>query len=207
MSILTQQICLKLNSCWMPLEYVSVGEAVIAMNGMPGGTPPALALDVIDNDGYPVFNVVGWDEWIKLPVRASEPAIGCKMGPIRAPMILIDANYSKMPLKTPRLTNQGVLERDCFIDQYTGERLHPSEASVDHVIPKDVWRRRGLKGTPNCWENMVCCRKERNYRKGNQLNGRMGLCLLKKPVAPKTLPKSFFIREAKHEHQEAFITK
>jgi hypothetical protein len=204
MSVLTKSITLKLNSLWQPTGYISVGEAVVAMNGMPGGSPPAMALDMISED---VFNLVGWDEWLTLPVRGSEPAIGTKNGPIRAPLVIIDQNYDKMPLKTPKLTNRGILERDNYIDQYTGEKLHPSEATVDHVIAKDLWRRRGLKGNPNCWENMVCCARDRNHKKGNRTNGSQGLCLIRKPKAPKSMPLSFFIKEAKLPHHAAFVSR
>lgn len=206
MSVLDQAITLKLNGLWQPIGFVSPKKAVVAMCGMPDGTPPAFALDVtLGEDGRVISaRPVGWDEWIKLPVRDSEPAILTKSGPIRAPLILLDGNYNKMPLKTPKLTNEAIRERDQGVDQYTGEDVPPGEGSVDHVIPKDVWKKRGLKGSPNRWDNMVYTRKERNFSKSNKTNRQAGLKLIQKPKAPKQVPISFLVKPRHPHHRFIF---
>lgn len=142
---------------------------------------------------------------MNLPVREGDKVIHIKNGAIRCPTIIISPEYKEMPTKTTPLTNRAVLERDGFIDQYTGEKLAREDASVDHVIAKDVWKRMKLKGSPNSFENMVACKKDRNHRKGNKLNGAMGLSLLRKPKAPKPMPVSFTIREAKLPEHKHFI--
>lgn len=206
MSILNQAVALKLNAHWMPTGFVSVKKALIAMCGLPDGTPPALALDItLDDDGKLVSAIpTNWEDWIKLPVRGSEPAIACKTGAIRAPLILLDGSYAKMPQITPKLTNEAIHERDGLVDQWTGEQLQRHEATVDHVIPKDIWKKMGLKGSPNQWTNMVTCKGERNFRKGNRLAGSMGMVLRRKPKAPNRVPASFLIKP-RHPHHSPFV--
>ncbi len=206
MSILNQATCLKLNSLWQPVGFVCVKKAIVAMCGMPDGTPPALALDItLDEEGNLVSAVpTKWEDWINLPVRGSEPAIATKTRLIRAPLILLDGNYSKMPQITPKLTTEGIHERDGLVDQYTGEKLERHEATVDHVIPKDLWRKMGLKGSPNQWTNMVTCKGERNFRKSNKLAGSMGMVLRRKPKAPARVPASFLVK-SRHPHHSPFV--
>lgn len=195
-SILDQKICLKLNAVWQVIGYCTVKEAIVAMNGMPDGTPPALALDEL--------TPTKWDDWIRLPVRIDDRAVLIKNGAIRAPLVIIDSNFSKMPVKAPKLTNKAILERDGYIDQYTGERLRPHEATVDHFISKDVWKRRGLKGNPNNWRNMLCCKKERNHKKGNRTAASQGLTPIRKPQEPKAIPVSHLHKPKLKVHEPFF---
>jgi hypothetical protein len=74
------------------------------------------------------------------------------------------------------------------------------------VIPKDVWKRMGLKGSPNTWENMVSCHKERNFRKGNNLNGKMGFALLRRPKAPRQVPISALVKKPILKEHEPFFS-
>ncbi len=206
MSLLNKAIVLSLNSNWERIGYITPKKAIIAVTGGIH-TRPALVMRIeTDENGKVTETVpVTWDEWIKLPVGPSNLAIETSCGPIRCPLVIVEAGWSRMPLKTPKLTNGGIHERDGYVDQYTLEKLDPKDASVDHIIPKDVWRRRGLKGSPNRWDNMVCCHKERNFKKGNKLNRLAGLSLKKKPKTPKQVPISFLIREVKHPHHAPFF--
>lgn len=204
MSVLNLQV-LKLNAAWQPFGYTTVKEAIIAMCGKPGGTIPALALDVeLDDKGNMTKAIpTKWADWIKLPVGSNE-AIGTKTGQIRAPRILVDPNYSKVAIKRRKLSSRAILERDGYVDQYTGEKLSPIDANVDHVISRDVWKKRGLKGSPDQWTNMVCCAKERNRRKSNKTAGSLGMTLLKRPVEPLPIPASFLLKP-KHESHVCFL--
>lgn len=204
--LLSKPIVLVLNGNWQRTAYTTVGKAIVALTGGIH-TPPALVVDVVRNEdgSFSPGIAYKWDDWIKLPVEPHHLAISTTSGAIRCPLVLLEASYKQMPLKAPKLTTRGILERDGFRDQYTGERLTPEEASVDHVIPKHVWKTRGLKGSPNSWENMVACHKRRNHNKGCKTNGSMGMVLTKKPRAPKQLPIHFFIKEPKlREHTPFF---
>jgi hypothetical protein len=205
--LLHEAIVLRLNAGWQAIGWSTVKDAIIAMCGMPGGTPPALALDMeLDEKGNVTFAVpTQWEDWIKLPLRKGDLELNTSKGAIRCPRVIVDPNFAEMPVKKPKFSNRAVLERDGFIDQYTGEKLRPEEANVDHVIPRDVWKKRGLKGTPNTFENTVCCRKDRNFKKGNKLNAAAGLVLQKRPKAPKPVPASYQLGRPKHPHHAPFI--
>lgn len=204
--LLKKTIVLSLNANWQRIGFLSVERAIISLTGGLH-TRPALAIAVtLDEEGNCVETIpMTWDEWIKLPVRPCDLSISTARGAIRCPLVIVEPNFAKMPVKTPKLTSAGIHERDGYIDQYTGEKLDPKDANVDHVIPKDVWRRKNLKGSPNTWENMVCCHKQRNFNKGNRLNAAAGLVLQRKPKAPKQVPISVLIKEPKHPHQAPFF--
>lgn len=205
-SLLNKPIVLVLNANWQRLPYVTVEEAIIKLTGGKS-TVPAKVVDVIrQSDGSMSPGMTySWDEWVKLPVEASHLAILTASGPIRCPLVVVEPGYAGMRLKQPRLSNAGILERDGLVDQYSGELLHPSEASVDHVIPRDVWKKRGLKGSPNRWDNMVTCRKSKNFAKGNRLNHQVGLKPIKKPKAPKPMPICATVTEPKLDEHKPFF--
>src|SRR4051812_1902863 len=121
--ILDSQIVLILNSNWLPIGWRSVRQAFIAMSPEHDREANVLALDIeTGEDGKIVYaNPVEMDEWMDLPVRASDLAIGSKNRPIRCPTILIARSFSKTPVKEPQLTSASIHRRDGLIDQYTGK--------------------------------------------------------------------------------------
>lgn len=199
-SILDSEV-LKLNAVWQRIGYCSARQAIIALSGgVFGGTRPALALDIeVDGDGKLIKAVpTEWDDWISLPIQSPAEAISSHRGAIRLPRVIVSPEYSQMPVKRPKLSNRAIHERDGWVDQYTGKRLNPEEASVDHVIPQ-------AKGGGSTWTNMVCCKKKRNHTKGSKWNHEAGLKLRKRPVEPKALPMSETIKKSKHPHQIPFF--
>lgn len=217
MSLLNQAICLRLNSLWQPLGYCTVKEAIIALNGSPDGTPPALALDMeLDEAGNIIkATPTKWEDWIALPVRASEPAIAGVLRPYRAPLIIVDTQFSKMPKKAKKLSSRAIHERDANVDQYTGEVLDEKDLSVDHVIPRDVWKKRGLKGSPNTWRNMVTCKRDRNFSKSNKTNHQAKLGLIRRPSEPKAVPVAVLHKPRlpahlpffPHQHEQSLVVR
>jgi 5-methylcytosine-specific restriction endonuclease McrA len=198
--LLDKPIVLKLNRLWQRIGWCTPRQALVAMcGGMDGGSPPMLGMSVSEENGQLTESTpTKWEDWIKLPVREGDLILTTSRGPIRCPTILIAPTYDKVPHKTPKLTNQSIHERDGFIDQYTGEKLSRSEASVDHVVPKS-------RGGKNAWNNMVTCKKDRNHKKSNRFNHEVGLKLIRKPYEPKSLPISETIKEARHKSHEHFI--
>jgi 5-methylcytosine-specific restriction endonuclease McrA len=78
----------------------------------------------------------------------------------------------------PRFNFKGIFRRDRFYCQYTGVVLHPSQLTVDHIIPK-------ARGGKSTWENCVTASLTVNANKGNRTPEEAGLKLLAKPIAPK----------------------
>lgn len=200
--LLDKPIVLSLNKNWLRLGWKTVRQAITDLcGGSFGGTPPAMAVAVtIDDNGNLVESIpMTWDEWVKLEVRPQDLAINTHRGPIRCPLVIVSSSYSKMPNRTPRLSNKAILERDGFTCAYTGEKLPKSLLNVDHVIPRD-------RGGRDSWENMVACRKDINSKKGNRLNSEVGLRLRKTPTAPKGMPVCATITEAKRPEHAPFIS-
>ena len=204
--ILNKTVVLSLNKSWSPIGILTVAEAITAMAG-GHGAHPAYGMDVDfarNPDGS--LNVgkltnaspIPWEKWMDLPVRDHDLAINTSRGQIRVPTVIIQQNYNKVPLKRPRLCRRAIWERDGGVCQYTGEKLRPADANVDHVVP----RHRGGRDT---WENLVTTSSATNTRKGSRLNHEAGLRLIRTPKAPPALPVSVTIRDARHPHWTPFL--
>lgn len=98
---------------------------------------------------------------------------------IGMPIIARLKDFKSIPYRQIPLRRRHVFERDDFVCQYTGELLSPSEATVDHVIP------RSFPDSPgNTWENLVTCSKKANNYKGNRTPEQAGMKLMRKPQKP-----------------------
>lgn len=200
-SLLEKPIVLSLNRNWQALGWITPKQAIVAMTGGSGSSPPALGICVtMDENGKLVESIpMKWDEWIKLPVREQDLSLMTTRGPIRIPTIVVRPGYAKMPTKAPKLNPAAIWERDGGRCAYSGDFVPRAKGSVDHVIPK-------ARGGKDRWENLVWCRKDINTKKGCRSNEEAGLKLLRKPFAPKPLPVSATIKEAKRPEQVPFLT-
>jgi 5-methylcytosine-specific restriction endonuclease McrA len=207
MNVINQPV-LCLNGVWQALGTKTVKEALISMlGGEKGNSPAAMAIDMvfpIDADGNVDWNnpeytqPVGWDEWRNLPVRDYDLAIHTSNMEIRAPRVIIQPNYSKMPIVQPRPTKEAIRKRDGGICQYTGEVLTWKDGNIDHVTPRS-------QGGRNTFENMVWCHKDINSKKADKTPKQAGLTLIRKPFAPKSLPISSTINVAHHPSWVHFL--
>ncbi len=90
-SLLDKPIVLSLNKMWQALGWITPRQAVVAMTGGSGDTPPALGLCLtIDENGELVESFpMKWDEWVKLPVRDQDLSLMTSRGPIRVPTVVV----------------------------------------------------------------------------------------------------------------------
>ena len=200
MNIINQPI-LALNKLWQRIDIKTVKEAFIAMMGGDGDkNPAALGLDIdynVDTDGRVDWNnptrvePVDWETWLSLPVRDHDLAIHTSTRSIRVPRQIIQPNYVKMPLITPRPTKEAIRRRDGNRCQYTNKLLTWKESNIDHVIPRD-------QGGKNTFENMVVSDIKLNTVKANRTPQQAGLRLIRKPTAPKPIPRSATMTVAHH---------
>lgn len=200
MNILNKRIVLKLNSNWQPIHTITVQKAI---RDIVCESSPHVVFDIVydENDEFYSSRPVTWDEWITLPVREYDFAIKTPHSEVRCPTVIMSCNFAKMPLKEIKLTNENIKRRDDFKCQYTGKRLHPKDATVDHIVP--------LKhGGANDWTNLVCCDKKVNHRKGSKLNDQAGLKLLRPPKKPLPVPLCHIVSKLpkKHKDWQWFIT-
>ena len=208
MNVINQPV-LCLNAAWQVLDTKTVKEAFISMLGGDGGkNPPAMAIDMTfpaDEDGRvdwnsPEYtNPVGWDVWKTLPIRDYDLTISTGTMTIRAPRVIIQPNYGKMPVVIQRPTKDAIRKRDGGICQYTGKVLTNREGNVDHVIPR-------AQGGKNTFENMVWSCKEINSTKADKTPSQAGLRLIRKPSSPKPIPRSSTITVAHHPSWVYFMS-
>ena len=180
-TMLTKAIVLVLNRNWQAINIRTPQDAFCQM-----ATHVATALDI---EGEDRIRPVKWDEWITLPIRDQDNAVHTAHREIRVPTVIVAVNYARVPKKRPKLSARNIRERDGNRCQYTGRELHPSEGSLDHVVPRS-------RGGRDTWENLVWSAKEVNQRKADRLPHEAGLKLLRVPRAPRALPATALLRKA-----------
>ena len=177
--ILNKATVLVLNRNWQAINVRTPADAFCQM-----AINAATALDI---EGSDAMRPVTWAEWLTLPVRANDNAVGTPRGLIRVPTVIVCVNYARVPKKRPTFSARTIRERDRNRCQYTGKTLRVDEGNIDHIIP----RSRGGKTT---WENCVLASKEINAKKANRLPHEAGLRLLTVPRVPRELPVTMTIR-------------
>jgi len=187
MDHLRKETVLILNRNWQAIHVKSPLEAMTMMY-----SDTATALDIRGEDR---MTPLKWQDWIKLPVEdEKDDFIQTVRGNIKIPKVLVLCNYNKVPRKRPKFSPKAVWDRDEGICQYTGKKLTPQEANIDHVIPRS-------RGGKTDWSNCVLTHKEVNAKKADRTPEEAGLKLIKKPQDPKELPSTFYIRN-KHNVRE-----
>ncbi len=159
---------LKLNAKWQVLKDTT--NVQVAMENLCRGAEMAIDTDTM--------RAIGWDEWIKLPIRETDASISTVRGPIRAPTVVLCVRYEGRELVCPPETPspQDIKKRDGAICQVTGE--YCPDGNVDHDIPKS-------RGGRDTWENLRWMKRELNSKKGNKTLAEMGL----KPIRPAQKPR------------------
>jgi 5-methylcytosine-specific restriction endonuclease McrA len=177
--ILNRAIVLVLNRHW---QAIDVRTPVETFSMLVNGSATALDIKLGEE-----MRPVTWDEWLTLPVRESDFAIGTVRGGIRVPTVVVLARFDKVPKRRPKFCARAIWERDGGVCQYTGRKLRPSEGNIDHIVPRS-------RGGKTSWENCVLADKRVNSRKGNRLPEEVGLRLLRQPFVPREIPTTALIR-------------
>lgn len=172
---------LVLNKSWQAIDTKTPAQAYCMMAG-----DSATALDISD-DG--TMTPTRWADWILLPVRERDNAIGTARGPVRVPTVIVLARFAKVPKRRPRFSARNIWQRDGGRCQYTGRQLKPSEGNIDHIVPRS-------RGGATSWENCVLAHREINSRKADRTPDEAGLRLVRAPSVPKELPIHLFISNA-----------
>lgn len=100
-------------------------------------------------------------------------------GVIISPSVVKLKYHVKRPMPELRLSRRSILARDSYTCQYCGHQAR--DLTVDHITPK----RLGGKST---WENLVCCCRKCNGRKGDKTIAQAGMKLEKLPRRPRYVP-------------------
>ena len=164
MNVLTHPV-LKLNKLWQVIDTTCVE---IAFNDLCRGA--IMALDTSSMDA------VGWEDWIKLPIREHDEAIQTVRCRVRVPTVVLCVRYAGRKAKRPKLSNQAIAERDGYICQVSG--VYAPDGNVDHDIP----RSRGGKDT---WNNLRWMRRDLNAKKADKSLAEMGWQPIRRAIEPK----------------------
>lgn len=100
-------------------------------------------------------------------------------GAFDTPSVVRLRRHIRRPLPELRLSRRSIFARDNYICQYCGHSSR--ELTIDHIIPKRL-------GGPTSWENLVCCCRKCNTKKGDKTLQKVGFTLRKEPKRPKYVP-------------------
>ncbi|MCK5863418.1 MAG: HNH endonuclease [Candidatus Hydrogenedentes bacterium] len=101
---------------------------------------------------------------------------------IRLPEVIVLNAFNGFHIPAVRLSRRNIFTRDRNICQYCTRHFSRSELTIDHVIPKS----RGGKDT---WENLVLACTTCNLKKRDRTPEEAKMPLMRKPVAPRWLPR------------------
>ena len=130
------------------------------------------------NEQYETFD---FDSWRDLAVGAQDDSIGTVGGFIRIPRVILLQAFDRIPRRHVRFSRINIYARDNNRCQYCAQRKPRSELNLDHVVP----RSRGGRST---WENVVCCCRQCNRRKGGRTPPQARMRLIRRPVKPRWTP-------------------
>ena len=169
---------LVLNRHWLAIDAITPAEA---FGHLATGTARALR---IKGDTMQAFD---WEDWRGLPADEGSSVVGTTRGPVRIPTVIVLSRYGRVPIHVPRLGFRALWERDGGRCQYSGRKLTPAEANIDHILPRS-------RGGRDEWENCVLADRAINARKGARTPAEAGLRLLCQPRKPRSVPATLRVR-------------
>ncbi len=98
---------------------------------------------------------------------------------ISLPSVVRLRSHIKRPRPQLKLSRRSILARDDHTCQYCGHK--GNDMTVDHVIPKRL-------GGPTSWENLLCCCRKCNSKKGDKSISQIGFTINSKPTKPRYVP-------------------
>ena len=160
---------LVLNRSYLPIHVTSVRRAYCLLyRGL------ARAVD----ERYETFD---FDAWRRLVVRPGDLSTGIVGGLIRAPRVVLLGALDWVPRRHVRFSRVNIYARDLNTCQYCKRHMTRSKLNLDHVVPRS-------QGGKSTWENVVCCCRDCNRRKGGRTPGQAGMSLLRRPRKPRWSP-------------------
>ena len=140
------------------------------------------------NASYEPLKIISWQKAITMfllekveVIEEYEHDIRSVTLAFKAPAVVRLLKYVNIGRKSPPLSRSNILARDHFSCQYCATQLSSKEATLDHVIPRS-------QGGKTSWENIVCCCKQCNRKKGGRTPKQASMPLRKRPAQPDWLP-------------------
>jgi len=169
---------LVLNKSWMPVNIISVTDAV---EKVCAGR--AVFLDVETFQTYDFESwVVNWDDAIRAARIEAEKVIHSTSVGLFKPEVIVCTEYKGIGYKTgkrrPKFSRTNLYRRDRNQCQYCGKKGKTEDMTMDHVVPKE-------KGGEATWQNIVLACIPCNQRKKNRTPEQAKMKLLREPRQPK----------------------
>jgi len=140
---------------------------------------------VLNND-YEPLNVCNMRRAIVLVylgkaevLHTNHSVIRTLSGTIDSPSVVKLRYHVKRPMPELRLSRRSILARDNYTCQYCGHQSR--DLTVDHLAPKRL-------GGKSAWENLVCCCRRCNSKKGDKTIEQANMMLLRQPRRPRYVP-------------------
>lgn len=102
--------------------------------------------------------------------------------PVIIPEVILLSMFNGFVRHEIRFSRTNIFTRDKHQCQYCGAQPEKSDLTLDHVIPRS-------RGGGNSWENLVLACARCNVKKSNRTPEEANMRLLKKPSAPRWLPR------------------
>lgn len=206
--ILNKNLVLVLNSGWQAIGVTSIKKALVAMfSTSDGENMAAQALDLeysLNKEGFVDFSApektveTKIEDWLSLPIRDFDIPVHTAKRIVRAPIILITKNFSKMPYRSLRATKRNVYNHYGGRCIWTGKILSFNEMTLEHMIPKS-------HGGNESWQNLAPAQKDINNKRGNTPLKDFHLKPQFKLSEPKKTAVGALIVEAKRPEWEYFM--
>jgi hypothetical protein len=161
---------LVLNRNWQPVNVAAVARALVLLWNE--------SARVVDPDDYQTYT---WADWSQLRVRDGDPFIQAIRLRLRAPEVIVLANYDRLPSAAVSFSRRNLFKRDHWTCQYCGVQPGADELTIDHVVPRS-------QGGTSTWENCVLACMTCNKRKADRTPREAGLKLSRAPVRPMWKP-------------------
>jgi len=98
------------------------------------------------------------------------------------PAVMRTIQYIHIKQMNLAYSRRRIFLRDNYTCQYCGTRnLKPPNLTIDHIIPKVIWKKRELAHSASHWENVVTCCRRCNMRKGQKTPKQAHMKLISKP--------------------------
>lgn len=92
------------------------------------------------------------------------------------PAVISNTHHVSRTFKNVPFSRPNVFKRDNYICQYCGRAYAPNELTMDHVVPRAMWKG---TGTPTCWSNIVAACRTCNHKKADKTPEGAGMQLRK----------------------------
>lgn len=166
---------LVLNRSWIAVNVTSVKRALVLL--FQGHA------SVVDTETLSLYD---FDSWCELSQQKKYFECGRYIVTPRLKILLPDVIllkvYNGYVIREVHLCRRNIFLRDRNQCQYCGKVLPKQELTIDHVIPRS-------RGGKDSWDNLVLACLQCNLKKGNRTPEEAGMKLLRKPTAPRFLPR------------------